>query len=84
MCEQEFRKLGDVEVGDDALIGAGAVVVRSVPARAVVVGNPARIISYKGSFDLIRYPGMESDPARIASLDAARAQRGIPTNERPG
>lgn len=62
--------IGDVHVGDDALIGPGAVVVRSVPARAVVVGNPARIISYKGSFDLIRYPGMENDPARRASLEA--------------
>lgn len=62
--------IGDVKVGDDALIGPGAVVVRSVPARAVVVGNPARVISYKGSFDLIQYPGMESDPARQASLEA--------------
>jgi serine O-acetyltransferase len=62
--------IGDIEVGDDALIGPGAVVVRSVPARAVVVGNPARVISYKGSFDLIQYPGMESDPDRRASLEA--------------
>lgn len=61
--------IGDVEVGDDALIGAGAVVVRSVPPRAVVVGNPARVVSYKGSFDLIQYPGMETDPERIASLE---------------
>ena len=31
-------------VGADALVGAGAVVVRDVPARAVAVGNPARVI----------------------------------------
>ena len=66
--------IGDIEVGDDALIGPGAVVVRSVPPRAVVVGNPARVISYKGSFDLIQYPGMESDPARQASLEAGARQ----------
>ena len=66
--------IGDIEVGDDALIGPGAVVVRSVPPRAVVVGNPARVISYKGSFDLIQYPGMESDPSRKASLEAGARQ----------
>jgi acetyltransferase-like isoleucine patch superfamily enzyme len=33
-----------VEIGDFALIGAGAVVLKDVPAYAVVAGNPARII----------------------------------------
>jgi acetyltransferase-like isoleucine patch superfamily enzyme len=33
-----------VEIGEEALVGAGAVVVRDVPPRAVVVGNPARKI----------------------------------------
>jgi len=36
--------LPGVVVGEDALVGAGSVVVRDVPAGAVVVGNPARII----------------------------------------
>jgi serine O-acetyltransferase len=66
--------IGPVTVGDDALIGPGAVVTRSVPARAVVVGNPARILSYRGSFDLIAYPGMEADPARVASLALSRQE----------
>lgn len=36
--------LGPINVGDDAVIGANAVVVHDVPAGAVAVGIPARIL----------------------------------------
>ena len=36
--------LPEIVVGEAALVGAGAVVTRDVPARAVVVSNPARVI----------------------------------------
>jgi acetyltransferase-like isoleucine patch superfamily enzyme len=33
-----------LEIGERAIVGAGAVVTRDVPAGAVVAGNPARIV----------------------------------------
>jgi acetyltransferase-like isoleucine patch superfamily enzyme len=36
--------LPGVTVGENGYVGAGAVVTKDVPARSVVVGNPARII----------------------------------------
>jgi acetyltransferase-like isoleucine patch superfamily enzyme len=36
--------LPGVIIGEDVLVGAGAVVVKNVPAGMVVVGNPARVI----------------------------------------
>ena len=37
--------LGGITIGDGVLIGAGAVVTKDVPARKIVVGNPAKAIS---------------------------------------
>ena len=37
--------IGHVTVGANAIIGAAAVVTRDVPPGAVVVGNPARVLS---------------------------------------
>lgn len=36
--------IGPIFVGDHAVIGAGSVVTKDVPAHAVVAGNPARIL----------------------------------------
>ena len=33
-----------VEIGEEAFVGAGAVVTKDVPARVVVVGSPARVL----------------------------------------
>jgi acetyltransferase-like isoleucine patch superfamily enzyme len=33
-----------VEIGEEAFVGAGAVVVKDVPPRVLVVGNPARVV----------------------------------------
>jgi serine O-acetyltransferase len=61
--------VGKITIGDDAYIFPGSVVTRSVPARAVVMGYPAKIVSYDGSFDWIVYDGMEHDPQRRESLE---------------
>ncbi len=37
--------IGPIMIGDDVAIGAGAVVLKDVPANCVAVGNPARIIA---------------------------------------
>lgn len=49
-----------VTIGENSIIGAGAVVTRSVPANSIAVGNPARVI--KGV-----------DPTAPRALQAARA-----------
>jgi acetyltransferase-like isoleucine patch superfamily enzyme len=33
-----------VEIGEEAFVGAGAVVTKDVPPRKVVVGSPARVL----------------------------------------
>jgi serine O-acetyltransferase len=62
--------VGKITIGADAMICAGSVVTRSVPSRAVVMGNPARVVSYEGSFDHVLYDGMETDLDRCQSRDA--------------
>ena len=49
-----------VTIGENSIIGAGAVVTRSVPANSIAVGNPARVIK-------------EVDPTAPRALQAARA-----------
>jgi acetyltransferase-like isoleucine patch superfamily enzyme len=38
--------LPGITIGENAMIGAGAVVTKDVPDNALVVGNPARIVRY--------------------------------------
>lgn len=41
-----------VEIGESAMVGAGAVVTKNVPPYAIVVGNPARIVGYVGATNM--------------------------------
>ena len=38
--------LANVVIGENALIGAGCVVTRDVPANAIMVGNPGKVVRY--------------------------------------
>ena len=45
--------LPGVTIGTGAIIGAGAVVAKDVPAYAIAVGNPARVVKYRFEQPLI-------------------------------
>src|ERR687885_1726449 len=43
-----------VEIGEEAFVGAGAGVVKDVPPRVIVVGNPARVLREVPEDELLR------------------------------
>ena len=51
--------LPGVRIGAGALVGAGSVVTADVPAGAVVVGNPARVIKHVAQISAYREMGLE-------------------------
>jgi acetyltransferase-like isoleucine patch superfamily enzyme len=38
--------LARVVIGENAIVGAGSVVTKDVPANAIVAGNPAKVLRY--------------------------------------
>jgi len=66
--------LGKISIGNDAVIGPGAVVMNSVPARGVAVGNPARVVGLTGSFEFVNYDNKENDPPRKLALESQLCQ----------
>lgn len=64
--------LSGVNIGDGAVIGAGAVVVKDIPPYAIAAGNPARVIRYR--FDRQQIAALEKiqwwnwDDSKINSI----------------
>ena len=59
--------LPGITIGRNAMIGAGAVVTRSVPPNAIVVGNPARITGYVDAAAHAQ-PKLEGQSARLPGV----------------
>jgi acetyltransferase-like isoleucine patch superfamily enzyme len=38
--------LSNIQIGENAIVGAGSVVTKNVPPNSIVAGNPARILRY--------------------------------------
>jgi serine acetyltransferase len=58
-----------VAIGDNSIVGAGAVVTKDVPANCVVAGNPARIVKRLNAGDL-NDDHFDQGPLRDAALAA--------------
>lgn len=69
------------KIGDGAVIGAGSVVITNVPPFAVVFGNPATIIKYRFSSDIIT--GLLEAKWWTKSIDEIIANREINTFTKP-
>jgi acetyltransferase-like isoleucine patch superfamily enzyme len=41
--------LSKITIGEKAIVGAGSVVTKDVPANAIVAGNPAKVLRYLNS-----------------------------------
>ncbi len=72
--------LPGVIIGRNAMVAAGAVVTRSVPPNAVVVGNPAKIVGYVDAtrsdvFDLATKPHVGTTSTRVAGVVLHRMPR---------
>jgi acetyltransferase-like isoleucine patch superfamily enzyme/dTDP-4-dehydrorhamnose 3,5-epimerase-like enzyme len=60
--------LPGISIGARAMVGAGAVVTRSVPPNAVVVGNPAKIVGYVDTADHV-----DPVPQAASTVDKVKA-----------
>jgi serine O-acetyltransferase len=64
--------LGNIRLGNDSRVGAGAVVVQSVPAGATVVGMPAKVVKTRDQIPDLEHgrldAGLEPKPASMEQL----------------
>jgi len=57
-----------VTIGENSIVGAGSVVVQSIPANVIAAGNPARIVKHLDpDIPFVKRSDWFSDPAMLAS-----------------
>lgn len=65
--------LPGLTIGQNAMVGAGAVVTKDVPPNSIVVGNPARIVNYVTGGFLSRERVFQPDP-ELQDLPVSRVK----------
>lgn len=73
--------LPDITIGNNAIVAAGAVVTRSVPPNAIVVGNPAKIVGY---VDAARGEDASAAQAKAEVGASATRVKGVTLHRLPG
>lgn len=74
--------LPGIRIGAGAMVGAGAVVTHDIPARAIVSGNPARIVGYADtvrarSSSGVRRTGSAVTPTSVDGVTLHRLMRAV-------
>lgn len=65
-----------VTIGEGSIIGAHAIVVKSIPSDCLAVGNPARVVKQNVTW-VRKLLGPEGDPSKIKSAISHGATMGI-------
>ncbi len=65
------KVLGPIEIGDNAKIGAGSVVLHNVPEHTTVVGVPGRVVIFEGE----RVPSVDLNHVDLPDPVAEMMQR---------
>jgi serine O-acetyltransferase len=68
------KVFGRISIGNDVAIGANSVVSRSLADRSVVVGNPARVVGFHGSAEVLGLEFGKADPVMPPSPSETDSQ----------
>jgi serine O-acetyltransferase len=75
--------LGDISIGDGAVIGAGAVVAHDVPAYHIAIGAPARTLRYREHHERHIRSSRPSPQTRVSDVSKPAARARIATESPP-